>query len=147
MDPISIIGLVASSIAIVQAADRIGGLLGKLKPLFEAPREVEQLIKDVKSLKSLFVNVSEAAKEMDRSGILPAEKLKTLKSFVDDAEDILNELDRLVETFKKPQKGIEAKFRAHRGTWTRKVDEVEKLRNRMRELRLSVALEFSTLNM
>ena len=107
MDPISIVGLVASSIAILQAADRIGGLLGKLKPLFEAPKEVEQLIKDVKSLKSLIVNVSEAAKEMDPSGILPAEKLETLKSFVDEAEDILNDLDRLVESFKKPLKGMQ----------------------------------------
>lgn len=147
MDPISIVGLVASSIAIVQAADRIGGLLGKLKPLFEAPREVEQLIKDVKSSKSLIVNVSEAAKEMDLSGILPADKIETLKGFVDEAEDILDELDRLIETFEKPQKGVEAKFKVHRGTWTRKVGEVEKLRNRMRELRLSVAVELSTLHM
>ncbi|PVH76648.1 hypothetical protein DL98DRAFT_657250 [Cadophora sp. DSE1049] len=146
MDPISIVGLVASSIAIIQAADRIGGLLGKLKPLFEAPKEVEQLIKDVASLKSLIINVSEAAKEMDRSGILPAEKIETLKSFVDEAEDILNELDRLIESFKKPSKGIEGKFKVHRGTWTRKVGEVENLRNRMGELRLSVAVELSTLH-
>ena len=122
-------------------------MLGKLKPLFEAPKEVEQLIKDVKSLKSLIVNVSEAAKEMDPSGILPAEKLETLKSFVDEAEDILNDLDRLVESFKKPLKGIEGKMKVHRGTWSRKLGEVEKLRDRMRELRLSVAVELSTLHM
>ncbi|KAK0113977.1 hypothetical protein ONS96_014824 [Cadophora gregata f. sp. sojae] len=146
MDPISIVGLVASTIAIVQAADRIGGLLGQLKPLFEAPREVEQLIKDVKSLKSLVVNVSEAAKEMDRSSILPAEKIETLKSFVDEAEDILSELDRLIDSFKKPLTGIESKLKVHRGTWARRVGEVENLRNRMRDLRLSVAVELSTLH-
>ncbi|KAH7383065.1 ankyrin repeat-containing domain protein [Cadophora sp. MPI-SDFR-AT-0126] len=143
MDPMSI---VASSIAIVQAADRIGGLLGKLKPLFEAPREVEQLIKDVASLKSLINDVSGAAKEMNRSGILPAEKLETLKDFVDEAGDILNELDRLIESFKKPPKGIEGRLEVHRGTWTRKVGEVEKLRSRMRELRLSVAISLATLH-
>lgn len=144
MDPVSI---VASSIAIVQLADRIGGLLVKLKPLFEAPREIAQLIKDVVSLRSLINNLAEAAKEMDRSDILPVGKIHTLQSFLDEAEDILRDLEQLIESFKKSAQDADTRLKVHRVTWTRKVGEVERLRNRMRDLRLSVTVELSTLHM
>ena len=147
MDPISVLGLVASSIAVVQLADRVTGLLGKLQPLFEAPREVEQLMKDVLSLKALINNLSKAAKEMHDSCLLPLGKLETLNSFVNEAKDILEELDKLIALCTRPSEIRGSRLRVHRGTWTRKVGQVKRLRCCMTDLRLSVAIELSTLHM
>lgn len=147
MDPISIIGLVASSIAIVQAADRVGGLLGKLKPLLEAPREVEQLINDVKSLKTLINNVAEAAKELGGSGILPSDKVGSLQESVDEAREILSDLGELIKDCEKPISDKTGRRRVYRMVWMRKEGHVGRLRERMRDLRLSVAVELSTIHL
>jgi len=44
MDPLSI---VASAVALFQAADRLGSLLGSIKPFFNAARDVAALLNEV----------------------------------------------------------------------------------------------------
>src|SRR4051812_26728285 len=49
MDPLSI---VASVVAVFQAADRLGGLLGSVKPFLNAPSDVLELLQEVQIIRN-----------------------------------------------------------------------------------------------
>lgn len=57
MDPLSVI---ASSVAIIGAANSILHSIDKLKTLFRAPEAVAELIEDVQTLRALLLDAEEA---------------------------------------------------------------------------------------
>jgi len=144
MDPLSI---VASIIGVVQAADRVVGVLSKIKTLINAPREIELLIHDVSGIRSVLQDLRETEKllEFDKLG---RDRLQTLHMYVEEGGDILLELERLIGEYLTETPTSESdRIKVHRLGWVRKVRQVEKLKMRMRDVKLSISVQLGSISL
>ena len=139
MDPISILG---TSIAVAQCADRVTGLLAKVKIFINAPIEVDVLIKDVASLKALVCDVRDTIEAISTSSAITLEKTELLRTLIEEGSQILLELEKLIEyEFKKLEgRDIHGRFKVHRTAWASKESKVEQLRDKMRNLKSSISV-------
>ena len=144
MDPLSIL---ASCIAVTQGADRVAGLLAKCKTLVDAPTQVETLINDVTTLKSLICDLHDTCEAISQSAATPIEKTRLLQHLVEEGNLILLDLERIVEYELKKLKGRNSQggYKVDRMAWARNTTEVEHLRERMRHLRLSISVQLGNL--
>jgi len=141
MDPLTI---TTGAIAI---GYRLTGVLSKIKPFLQAPEDLDRLIKDVALLNRLINDLRGASGEILQLAILPVQEIQTLQSLVDEASQIILELEKLIEhDFKKPTQANDNRPKVHRVTWLWKADDVERLRRRLQDLYISLAVQLGTLN-
>jgi len=141
MDPLTI---TTGAIAI---GYRLTGVLSKIKPLLQTPKDLDRLIKDVALLNGLINDLRDASGEILQHAILPVREIQTLQALVDEVSQVIVELEKLIETdFKKPSKVNNNRPKVHRVTWLWKADEVETLRRRLQDLHISLAVQLGTLN-
>ena len=146
MDPLSII---ASAIAVIQTADRVTGLLSKLQPLLDAPKAVEQLIKDVAVIRALMDDLQHVVREVPTLISFPAQRLELLNGLGANGNSVVLELERLIEEeFKRPSSSSQtACVKARRLLWIKRAGKAEKLRQHLIDTRLSLAVKLGGLNL
>jgi hypothetical protein len=143
MDPLSI---VASSIAVVQAADRVAGLLSNIKPFLEAANDLDKLIQEVAGLKILLSDLQSSSQEVLRLMSSSPERIQILESLVNEGLAVLLELERMIEyEFKRlPNQNAPGKSKVHRIRWLRKAGDVQKLKGQLLDVKSSISVQIGS---
>ena len=146
MDPLSI---TASIIAVLQAGDRFTSLLAQIKPFFEAQEEVESLSNEVNELQLVLGDLREALPDLPASGTLPVNKIDVLHGLIREGEATLLQLEALIQQrfIKAPDPNGMGTRKVRRLAWVKKRGRVEKLRRRLRDLRLTIAVQLASVNL
>ncbi|KAF8858625.1 ankyrin [Acephala macrosclerotiorum] len=139
MDPLSI---VASIIAICQAADRLGGLLSSIQSLVNAPKNVQLLFDEMANLRSAMEDL--------RSTV--GASTGDAKRFDELINKSLIEVDCLqngvcVSLFKKDRRFQEARVGFDRIAWIRKRKKIEDLKRSLRDGIPAIQLEALSLTL
>jgi len=146
MDPLSI---TASVIAILQAGDRLTTLLGQIKPFFEAREEIDSLFNEVSELHLVLGNLRNTLTDPPSSEFLSTNKVDTLHRLVKDGEATLLQLEELLQHYfvRLPDQNVLGVRKVRRLAWVKKRGQVEKLRRRLRDLRLTIAVQLGSVNL
>ncbi|MCJ1239757.1 hypothetical protein MMC14_007755 [Varicellaria rhodocarpa] len=113
-----------------------------------APDEIEILIRDVLHLKALPLDLQGTSEQFFESYI-PVEEVQAFQSLVQEGKAILLQLDELVEhEFKRlPDHAVNGRIKVHRVTWMRRKGQVDSLRTRSKDPRLSISVQLGSLNL
>lgn len=141
------LSLIGSIIAVVQTGDRLVSLLDNVRPFLNAPKGVNLLVNDISSFKDVLVDL-QTALDYDIASIL-AELLINLNKHMQEGGKVLTDLETLVNcSFMKPRgSGPGDSRRVNRIAWTKKVHEVEHLRQRLRDVKMNVLVQLGAIQM
>lgn len=139
MDPLSII---ATTISIGQAVDRITSLTAKAKRYRDAPEDISALIAEIADLKLVL------DKLQSTTANFPVQDLPTLKRLLDSCGANVLQIETLIrEAFVKPGSPEDtSKLKVHRFAWVRKKHEIERLREQLRDSRALLGLQLVGIN-
>jgi hypothetical protein len=143
MDPLSI---VASIIAVIQAADRVGSLLSKLRCLSNAPLELHALVNEVSDMRIVLYDLRATLRDIGAWDTLPPERLMHLKKFVISSEAKLNEVEMLISGRFITEAPVGGKVKINRTAWVRRKGHVNSLKNELRELRVAISTSLTAIN-
>jgi hypothetical protein len=151
MEALAIIGGIVS---IAQAGDQLTKLLTKVKPLFDAPLDVQNLINEVSDFTGVLSGLLNVLEKPDfpTPDSLPSERFCVLQRLVEEAITVLEDLRGLGESFLKtppletPGRALQNQ-KVRRVAWARKASQVDKSRSRLRDIRLTVLLQLASLQL
>ena len=125
------------------------GLLSKLKPFLDAPNDLDRLINEVAGLKIVLSDLRGCAQEVLRLVASSAERIRILESLVNEGLAVLLELERLIEyDFKKlSNQDLAGKNKVYRIKWVMKTGEVEKLKERLSGIKLSISVQIGSMSL
>ncbi|KAF7510396.1 hypothetical protein GJ744_006675 [Endocarpon pusillum] len=139
MDPLSIIAI---TISIGQAVDRITTLTAKAKRYRDAPEDISTLIAEIADLKLVL------DKLQSTTANFPVQDLPTLKRLLDSCGANVLQIETLIrEAFVKPGSPEDtSKPKVHRFAWVQKKHEIERLREQLRDSRALLGLQLIGIN-
>jgi hypothetical protein len=138
MDPLSIVGGI---VAVLQTTDRLLGLVTKLRQhLIDAPSEVSSLSNEIVDFRLLFQNFKDVVED-PASADLVSEKSETiLANLIQDGQNVCLQLEGILEGQISRNQSQSGSFsRRRRIAWLGKRGQVERLKNRLREARMSAS--------
>ena len=136
------LGLAASIIAVIGAADGVAKAFAKVKDIRNAPNEVLALMNEVSDL---TLNMENIQKYTQKSQV-PESELQQVFSLVDKANDILLQLNTLIEyRLMKPDSGMH-RMRVSRVQWLREGDTIRRFQQKLRDIRLDIATQMALIN-
>jgi hypothetical protein len=143
MDPLSI---VASAVAVFQAADRLGSLLGSIKPFLNAPSDVAALLNEVGIIRNALKQLQTTAKIdiPDRVVDQPRlhEPIAICLQHVSELEGLISKSCKVRE---KSDEFVLANVK--RLVWVRKKGEMEMIKHRLRDAISALQLAIASLNL
>lgn len=87
------LALIGGVLAVIQAGDRLVTLLDQIRPLFEAPTEVDSLINEITRLRAVFGDVETTIRDVSPSVILShQERYTSIAQVIKQGNDVLLEL-------------------------------------------------------
>lgn len=143
MDPLSI---VASAIAVFQAADRLGSLLGSIKPFLNAPNDVAALLNEVHIIRNSLSEL-QATATIDISA--PPKHPPRLHGAIAVCLQHVSQLEHLISKacqFEEKSNGV-VLADVKRLVWVRKKGEMEMVKLRLRDAISALQLAISSLNL
>lgn len=135
------LGLIGGIIAVAQAGDRVIELLKKVRPLFDAPKNVDVLIDEISTFKSILADLQNV---LNHTATLPIQiGHANINGNIEQAQNVLGELEYLVEhSFVKSEvRPADGSRKINRIAWTKKLHEVEHLRRRLRDIKLNILVQ------
>jgi Fungal N-terminal domain of STAND proteins len=143
MDPLSI---VASAIALFQAASRLGSLLGTIKPFLDAPNDVAALLHELCSVRNALEELQSTVTANNPGSLRGGKSLHgpiaTCLLHVSSLEDLISKTCKLKET-----SGEVIMVDVKRAVWLRKKGEREKIKLRLRDALSALQLAIASLNL
>lgn len=143
MDPLSV---VASTFAVFQAADRLGSLLGSIKPILNARSDILTLLHEVRNVQGALLDLQTSV-----AIVLPPSLLSqnALRGSIDTCLGHVSRLETLVSNnckFTGAPKEL-AIVNVKRLSWVRKKGEIERIKRQLRSALSSLQLALSSLNL
>jgi predicted RNase H-like nuclease (RuvC/YqgF family) len=138
--------IIASAIAVGQAGDRLISLLSKLRRLKEAPAEVDHLIGEVTQAKKTISNLQSTVLKVAQNVI--DINLEPLQALLCRYAALLGEMEAFIEKYlTKSAKvaGEESELVVLRFGWAMKKQKVEALHSKIRDIRLLIVGELSSI--
>lgn len=141
------LSLIGSIIAVVQTGDRLVSLLDKIRPFFNAPKGLNLLINEISSFKEILIDL-QTALDHDVDSI-PAKLLISLGRHMEGGGKVLTDLETLVDvSFVRPRGSSPVDMQqVNRIAWTKKLHEVEHLRQRVRDVKMNVLVQLGAIQM
>jgi hypothetical protein len=138
------LSLQASSLS-SRPADRIIELLSKVRQLREAPSEVHALINELSDLKVVLGDLDMTAREIGNDILV--ERRTNLESTIENTRGKVFEVEFLMnhEILKLSQDNSSRPAKVNRIAWTRRRMKVEKMRQDLGDLRLTLVLQLVAL--
>lgn len=140
-----ILSLVGSVIAVVQAGDRLLSLLDKVRPFFNAPKDINLLVSEVSSFKGILIDLQAVIDH--GASLVPVQMTSNVNKNMQEGREILTELDTLVGTsfirFRRTISGDLGK--ANRIAWMMKLHDVEHLRQRLQDVKMNVLIQLGAI--
>ncbi|KAI9886441.1 MAG: hypothetical protein M1823_001759 [Watsoniomyces obsoletus] len=145
MDPLSIS---ASVITLLVAVGKTGEGVQKLFRLADAPDELATVTNDIAEFRGILSQVRDVTRSIEESMPDSSNALESIRPTIDSARQDVQELDELVEYQLKrsDDRDKKGRLKVARGTWLRKKDQLEQLRQRLRTRMVAFTAALSTLH-
>lgn len=145
------LALIGGILAFIQTGDRLVTLLDQIRPLAEAPNEINSLINEITQLNTVFRDFETALEDVSSNSI-PShhERYANMAQTVEEGNNTLLKLQSLIsDVFLKSQgrhsDGKSKVPRVNRISWARKREDVQRLRQQLRDVRLTMLVQLGSL--
>lgn len=139
----TLLGIASGVISILQAVERLDGLLKKIKDYRGATNEVFALINEVSDLQLILTEHRDIAEQLEHANPIFSSSLQ--KALQDTGEKIA-EIDCLIRsTLTRQEQGSQLKV--NKVSWVRKKAEIDMLRQQLKGLRRKTAEHFQVITL
>ena len=138
-DPLSI---ATSILAFISTAEAVGKVLLKLKKLQTAPDEYLAYINEVSDLRNILSSIRDYMVRNTSSAPVSHTELSNLSALIERAKATIIEVDSLIQ-YRIVKAGS---LKISRREWVRAKDTIEKFRQILRDIRLSIIAQMVVIN-
>jgi hypothetical protein len=147
MDPLSI---VASAIAVLQAGDRVGGLLSSIETFANAPKEIAELVHEVSNIRSALLGLQW---RVSTPGVALLENQGSLPQLLEVCFIHVAEIQSLVDISlsrrrnSEPSDGESVMKDTNRVTWMRKRGKIGRTKRQLKKTLSLIQFELLSMNL